>query len=388
MSLGIQIILGIFTGTTALFYGYLMRLYQKSWRKLPVWEIPQSFSPQTSVDVLVPARNEAANIEACLHAIFQTDYPIDQFQVWVIDDFSEDTTVVMVQQLQGQYPNLNLLQLKDFTSQASSSSGKKRAIMQAIANSHHELIVATDADCQVPPQWLDYFVSYYQTFQKQFIAAPVNFTAEQDWFERFQSLDFIGMMQITGAGIQQGWMHMSNGANLAYTRKIFEEVNGFEGIDHLASGDDMLLMQKIAQQFPDSIGFIKNPKVMVSTKAQASLKAFLQQRVRWASKSSHYPEWRVTLVLAGVFFFCWSILGSFLLIPFQVSFFLPLFLGLFSLKAIVDFFFLKEATHFFQRQELMKSFWPSQVLHILYICSVGLIANGRKTYYWKGRKVR
>ena len=46
------------------------------------------------------------------------------------------------------------------------------------------------------------------------------------------------MMGITGAGIHDRFMHMCNGANLAYAKSAFYEVNGFTGIDHLASGDD------------------------------------------------------------------------------------------------------------------------------------------------------
>lgn len=366
-----------------------MLSYRRSWRSLPQWEIPKDYSAQTSVDVLIPARNEATNIEACLHSIFQNDYPTDQFQVWVIDDHSEDQTAAIVKALQLKYSNLNLLQLKDFApKRAAVTSGKKQALATAIAASKNKLIATTDADCTVPNQWLHYIVSYYQAENKPFIAAPVNFTTEQNLLERFQSLDFVGMMQITGAGIAQGWMHMSNGANLAYTRAVFEQVDGFQGIDHLASGDDMLLMQKIARQFPGSIGFLKNPKATVHTRAQATLKRFIQQRIRWASKSSHYPEWRVTMALAGVFFFCWSILGSFLLIPLQVSFFLPLFLSLFLIKAWIDFLFLKQATQFFQRPDLMKVFWRSQILHILYICMIGLLTNVRKKYQWKGREVK
>lgn len=44
---------------------------------------------------------------------------------------------------------------------------------------------------------------------------------------------------------------MCNGANLAYERKAFNEVNGFAGVDHIASGDDMLLMHKIGKQYPE-----------------------------------------------------------------------------------------------------------------------------------------
>lgn len=380
--------LGIIAGSTALFYAILMLRYQSSWRQLPTWDIPAHYSAKTSIDIIIPARNEAGNIEACLHSIFLNEYPLDQFQVWVVDDFSEDDTAAIVKGLCLKYTNLNLIQLKADSNQNQSPFGKKQAISSAIAQSNNELIVATDADCQVPNQWLKYIASYYQAHDKQFIAAPVNFIDERSLLEHFQSLDFVGMMLITGAGIAQGWMHMSNGANLAYTRKVFQQVDGFQGIDHLASGDDMLLMQKIARQFPGTIGFLKNPAATVSTKAQGSLKDFVQQRVRWASKSNHYPEWRVTAALAGVFFFCWSIVGSFLLIPFQATFFLPLFLGLLILKVTVDYFFLKEASHFFQRSELMRHFWPSQILHLLYICLVGLLANLRKEYAWKGRKVQ
>jgi len=38
---------------------------------------------------------------------------------------------------------------------------------------------------------------------------------------------------------------MCNGANLAYEKQAFFDVNGFEGIDDVASGDDMLLMHKL-----------------------------------------------------------------------------------------------------------------------------------------------
>ena len=119
------------------------------------------------------------------------------------------------------------------------------AIGTAIAHASGDLIVTTDADCIVPTNWLQLFVSFYEINGLQFIAAPVNFHLEKSLFERFQSLDFLGMMGVTGASIQLGWMNMCNGANLAYSKRAFERVEGFAGIDHLASGDDILLMQKI-----------------------------------------------------------------------------------------------------------------------------------------------
>ena len=51
---------------------------------------------------------------------------------------------------------------------------------------------------------------------------------------------------------------MCNGANLAYEKKAFNEVSGFEGIDHIASGDDMLLMHKIRKKYPDRFNYLKS----------------------------------------------------------------------------------------------------------------------------------
>ena len=88
----LSISLAIIGITTALFYAVLMLAYLRSWQKQQLWAIPTTYVPKTSVDVLVPARNEAPNIEACLNSIFQNNYPPELFQVWVIDDFSEDDT--------------------------------------------------------------------------------------------------------------------------------------------------------------------------------------------------------------------------------------------------------------------------------------------------------
>ena len=48
---------------------------------------------QPSVAVLIPARNEAANIEACLRSLLAQDYP--NLQIWLYDDQSTDDTAAI-----------------------------------------------------------------------------------------------------------------------------------------------------------------------------------------------------------------------------------------------------------------------------------------------------
>jgi len=367
-------------------YILIMLRYIMGWNAIPFWEIPSSYNPSTKVSILIPARNESENIQKCISSILLQKYPIPLFEIIVIDDHSTDDTAALVQDFQES--NVQVLFLKDFIKNRNDlKSFKKKAIEIAISKSSGDLILTTDADCIVPSDWLNLIVSFYEKNQYKFIAAPVNFYNENSLFEKFQSLDFLGMMGVTGAGIYKRFMNMCNGANLAYEKKAFYEVNGFEGIDEIASGDDMLLMQKMAKQFPHKIAFLKNQKATVLTKAMPDLKSFAQQRIRWASKSGSYQELQIVFILALVFFFCVSIVINFFLLFFFKEI-LWIFLIQLFIKIIIDFFFLNQMCAFFKRKDLMKIFVPAQIFHILYIAVIGFLGNMKKEYNWKGRKVR
>lgn len=369
-------------------YVLIVFRYLAGWGKLSTWEPPPSYTPSTKVTVIIPARNEANQLPACLSSISKLRYPASLLEVIVVDDHSTDETFAIAKAFQDQFPPLKVLKLADYLSSGHHAAFKKMAIGAAIQQSTGALIITTDADCEVQEDWLMLFASFFEAQRPVFIAAPVNFHRETSLFERFQSLDFLGMMGVTGAGVQLNWMNMCNGANLAYTRAAFHEVNGFEGIDQLASGDDMLLMQKIAARYPRKIGFLKNTKATVFTTAKADLPSFVSQRLRWATKSASYREWKVTGILAVVFFYCCLIIGCLLLIPifgWNAGILLVL---LFLLKSLADYFFLGEMADYFNRSDLMRSFIASQILHVLYVSAIGFLGNIKKNYVWKDRKVR
>jgi cellulose synthase/poly-beta-1,6-N-acetylglucosamine synthase-like glycosyltransferase len=369
-----------------LLYVSCIILYAKCWKNLPFFKNTEGSPPKTFISVLIPARNEADNILPCLKAILNGNYPKDLFEIIVIDDHSDDATPQLVEV----HPsaNVRLIELKNYVKLADNQPFKKRAIEAAIGESKGNLIVTTDGDCIAPPDWLSLIAAFYEQSGKRFIAAPVNFYDEKTAFERFQSLDYIGMMGVTGAGVAGRFTNMCNGANLAYEKALFHEVGGFRGIDHVASGDDMLLMQKIARFYPDALGFLKNPDATVLTKAKPTIADFMSQRLRWASKSSSYTEVFTVLQLVMVFAFCWNIVLSLCLsiicgIPAWL-----LFLFQFILKSIADYFFLRTMARFFKREDLLHPFLPPQFLHIMYIIVVGSLANFKKTYQWKGRTVK
>lgn len=363
-----------------LIYSYLIHFLLGQWEEIPEWTIPEDFQPKTTVSILIPARNEAANILHCLNCLLRQEFPADLFEIIVIDDHSTDATAELVCQLE--HPNLRLLQLSGI------AQGKKAALAHGIQAANGTLILTTDADCSLPIGWLAGFVSYYEKHDPVFMTGPVVFQPAPNALERFQALDMMGTMLITGAGIHSRTMHMSNGANLAYPKTIFESVDGFSGIDHLASGDDMLLMHKIQRAYPGRVAFLKCRAAIVSTPAVKGWKAFLQQRLRWATKSGTYQDWWIIVVLGIVFLLCWGILLSPFLIFFYGWWGIGPFLILFLMKSAADYRLLGRAGRYFHREELMQYFLQLQWLHIFYIAGIGLLANLVKRYEWKGRRQR
>lgn len=379
-------LLAVWVGATAglaIAYFFIVEGYRSGWHKLPEWTPSPSFSPSVKISVILPARNEAAKIVDCLHSIAAQTYPTTYFEVLVLDDHSEDETFSLAQNFTKNLPNFRAVRLADFQ-----VNSKKKAIETGISLATGELIVCTDADCILPQDWLQLLAPFFEEKQAKFIAAPVNFCEEKNWLQRFQSLDFLGMMGVTGAGFQTDSGLLCNGANLAYPKSVFYEVGGFEGIDGLASGDDMLLLHKVASRYPDAVFFLKNRGPTVLTEAQPDLRSFLSQRLRWASKSRSYTDRQVTARLGVAFLTCWAILLNLAFAVWLGWPFAMLTLSIFLMKTLVDYRFLNEMCRYFDRRDLMRRYLISQILHIAYIVVVGTLANLVKQYKWKGRQRR
>jgi len=388
MQQGLLILLAVIFGL----YILLILYYWKSWLSIPVYKIKNQKS-KTKITVVIPARNEEENIAACLDSVCSQSYPKELFEVLVVDDYSTDNTAAIIKNYSLQ--NVKLISLKDFIN-ADLNSYKKKAIEIAIQQSSGELIVTTDADCIVPKNWLQTIAAFYEEQQPEFIAAPVSINCRFRFIEIFQALDFATLQGITGASVHKKIHSMCNGANLAYTKKAFNEVGGFTGIDNIASGDDMLLMHKIYNRYPDKVMFLKSRDAIVQTEPVHSLKEFFNQRIRWASKADKYDDKRIVAVLllvylANVLLLALPIAALSLniqlsIINYQLSIW-GVWLCLLIIKTIVELVFLYPVATFFGKQKLLWLFPVMEPLHILYTVVAGWLGKFG-SYSWKERKVK
>ena len=335
----------------------------------------------TKVTVLMAARNEEEKIHLTIEDILAQDYPKHLTEIIIADDHSTDRTSEIISSYADR--GVKLLQMNE---DRPLNSYKKKAIAKAIDLSTGDLMVATDADCRMGTKWLSSVVGYYEAEQPVMVSSPVSYFEEKSLFERMQALEFYSLIATGGAFIGNGHASTCNGANLAYRKDIFYEVGGFKGIDDLASGDDELLLQKIAVVYPGKIGFLKWYDAVVFTHAKANLNEFLQQRRRWASKSVKYKDKKVVALVVGLWLFNLSVLANL-----AAGFYAPIFFEISGLQFLAVFFaelaLLLPVTAFFNRRKLMAVLPISIPLYIVYFVYIGLIGNKGK-YNWKGRMVR
>ncbi|MBD1395851.1 glycosyltransferase [Pontibacter sp. JH31] len=364
-----------------LVYGWIILRCFVAWQRLPILAIPAGFIPGTKLSVLIPVRNEAQHILNLLRDLEEQNYPAELFEVLVIDDHSDDDSALFIERfIPDSNLNLRLLQLSE------ADTGKKAAIKQGIAQANGELLVFTDGDCRVQPDWLRLFAYTYTTTQAVFISGPVAFHHTPTWLERMQLVEFASLIGVGGASIGLQQPNMCNGANLAYTRQLFEEVGGFEGNEGIASGDDEFLLHKASRLYPERIAFLKHEQAIVYTAAQKTVKSFVAQRVRWASKWRSYQNWDVKLVALSVFAVN---LLLFLAIPAVLFGGLPLWgFGLtYAAKFTIDFLFLDRMLTFMRQRNLLIYMLPLQLVYIPYVLYTAIKGlTGR--YNWKGRTIR
>lgn len=374
--------LSYFTVFLTLIYVFVVGIFIRGWAKINPFELNDN-PAKTKVSILIAARNEEDKIGKTIDDILAQDYDKNLVEIIVVDDHSTDQTSKII----SSYAK-NGVKLIVLNEANALNSYKKKAIQTAIGEATGKLIITTDADCRMGTDWLKTVVNYYETYNYKMISSPVAYFEEKSFFENAQTLEFSYLIGLGASTIGNQNPSTCNGANLAYEREAFFEVGGFNGIDDLASGDDELLLHKMAAIYEGKIGFLKNTAAVVYTHAKPTLGEFIQQRKRWASKSTRYKEKSVIILGVSIWFFNISIMiNALLAIIFPEGDSLRFFLFQLICKILIEFIFLNRITSFFKRKQLLVLLPILSLMHILYIIYIGIAGNSGK-YNWKGRMVK
>ena len=346
-----------------------------------------SLTTQTPlVSVVLAARDEAGTIEATLNSLLEQSYEPSLLEVILVDDGSTDDTLLRATTVASRHkaeaPSLHIV---DGLTSMGSSGSKKAALTLAISRAAGEIILSTDADCQVPRDWVSKMVAHFD----EGVDAVVGFSqiTEPGLRAGIEALDFLLLMTAARGACGNGHPVAASGQSIGFRRDAFDEVDGYETVKHRSSGDDVLLLQ-LLRGAGKRIVFAHDEAASVVHPAVPSMRGLIAQRIRWASNGPIQLRLdpRLFLHLTATLLLNVGIVVAFGLAvvgrvdPMHVA-------GIWGSKAIGDVVLALRGAWIFRRWDLLL-FWPIwEVLHPVYI----VIAGGLGclgVFRWKGTRVR
>ena len=369
----------IIAAIISLLYLFLIGSFIIGFNKLPTFKLINT-APKIKFTIIVPFRNEADNLLALFNSFSKLNYPNNLYEIILVNDGSSDDFKPLINTFKKENPKLNFRKINNLRK---SNSPKKDALNTAINSANFDWIITTDADCVVPEKWLLIFNDFIKKNETVFIAAPVLFKGKTNFLFHFQSLNFISLIGTTigSFGIKKPFM--CNGANLCFKKEAFFKVNGYNENLSIASGDDVFLLEKMIRFYPNNVHYLKNNFALVKTNSQKSWSNFIQQQLRWASKTSSYKNSFAKLV--GMLVLAENILLISLLI---LAFIKPdlwiLFITIFLLKLIIDSVLLIQTSNYFKRKFSIFNILTISLFYPFFIGFIGFLSFFNK-YEWKGR---
>jgi len=369
--------------TIFLCYALLISAITTGWMRLKEFNGSGSL-PQIKVSIIVAVRNEAGNIEALLKSLSAQNYPSHLLEIIIVDDHSSDSTSLLVGEFMKTNKRAESFQL--FVLGERDLSGKKAAIDKGILAAKGELILITDADCTAGSLWISTIASYFEEHRPQMILGPVKMADKGSFFGKLQSLEFTSLISSAAGSCSAGFPILANGANMAFTRSAYESCGGFSENLQYPSGDDMFLMMRIKKKFgARAIQFLLSEEAIVNTPATPGFIAFIQQRLRWVSKSRGYKD--PVLISSSVIVFLanvWLVFTAFAAILSLE--YLQLFLILYGFKMLIDLPLMVGYSRFQRSTSLVWLVPLMEMMNALYTLLIGIAGNLVK-YEWKGRRV-
>lgn len=318
-----------------------------------------STEPSAFVSVVVACHNEEKNLPSLLTCLANQNYGEHLFEVIIVDDNSTDMTFNIAQGFKG---------ISNMVVKNNKGQGKKLALRTGIESAKGPLIITTDADCVMGPEWIKTITAFYEAHNPVLIICPVQIHSANGFFAELQSLEFLSLQGITAGFASENESVMCNGANLAFSSETYFKHAG-QLHDEIKSGDDVFLLHSLKKEKNPKILWLESSLAMVTTEPASTFSKFINQRSRWISKSPFYKD-KFTIALGIVTFitiFLQFLYSIWLIINPVIA---TAFLTFLLLKSIPDFLILWNTAKRYKSRNLMKWFLPAQIIYPVYVLIV------------------
>ena len=332
-----------------------------------------------NVSIIVSAHNEENNIEHLIKCLVNQTYP-SKYQIIIANDRSNDKTQKIIQKYKIKYDFIKLINIKDTPI---GWGNKKWALNKCIEKATYNMILQTDADCMPKPGWIESMINELSDPDVVFISGPAPMKSKNNSLSSYYKLDSLAQDALSASGLTYNLVFSCTGRNIGFQKTCFMEINGYENIEHYISGDDDLLIQKFASLTNGKIVFSFDSNSVVESEPPKTINQFLNQRIRYASKSFDYYKLDSTLefkLLLPFLYIC-NIVTLISLIIFtqnmQIIYLTPL-----ALKSIADYCMCSIFFDKINETFSLKTFMALTIIHPIYVSSLGIISPFIN-YNWK-----
>jgi 1,2-diacylglycerol 3-beta-glucosyltransferase len=332
-------------------------------------QICEQLSP--FVSVVIAARNEEKLLSSCLESVTEQTYPKDRYEIIVVDDNSTDGTEAICRDFAGTYSHLTYLKAEE----DAALPGKTNALDQGIQKARGEVILVTDADCTVPPTWVEYTAKRYAPGVG--IVGGVTVQRASSWFEGMQSLDWAFLLGLAAAGVARRNPLSTIGNNLSFRKSAYQDVGGYRKIPFSVT-EDFMLFQSIVKTKKWDYLYPVDGRVLVVSQPCATFRELLRQKHRWGKGGLDMKLSGMLIMVVG---FATHALVPMTLIMGSVVVAASCLLA----KIAADYFFLEAILKRLARTDLLKYIYLFEVYFILYVLLLPFIVFFGGKVIWKGR---
>ena len=229
------------------------------------------------VSILVPAHNEQAVIVRTVQALLVFDYPIDRYEIIVINDNSTDHATQVLQEIQLQHPDRRITVIS--TDSIVGGKGKSNALNIGLSCAQGSVIAVYDADNTPERQALRILVE--NLMQDDRLAAVIGKfrTRNRDAsiFTRFVNIETL-VYQLMSQGGRSYFLKLCTipGTNFVIRRSVLEQIGGWD-VHALAEDTEISFriyrMGYYIAMIPQAVTWEQEP---------FALSIWIKQRTRWA----------------------------------------------------------------------------------------------------------
>ena len=364
----------ILTINLVFLFGYLLIAF-KLYRSLNNLDYITEHN-QPDVSIIVSLHNEEKNVNQLVECLVEQEYPKSKLEIILINDRSTDRTIELLENAGRLHENINIIRVDTLQE---NFTPKKYAIDSAIKQAEGEIILLTDADGRPTPKWVKTMISCFSENTGMVIGnAPY---ASNNFTQKLLAMEYFSHATIAAATTGLGYPMTCVGTNMAYRKKVYTEINGFGEFSNVHSGDDDLFLQRVRENTNWEIRYATDKESHVKNASPNTLKQFVNQRLRYASKGFKYPM-NVILSLTVYYLFNVTLFLLAILSLLNNALFI-LFLIILIIKGFADFCLMKKSSKALNTKIPFMLFPIVNILHIPYVIYFGLMGNIKK-YKWAG----